>query len=109
MTRAALSSSGGLKRPTKRVGRMKSSTSLFDIPIRINRSCAVILSYAAKVRSSLSISRIAKRSPIIDALSSSGSRSNKGNVARTCPSGEGKVGKFDAEKTGAVASNPNGE
>ena len=45
----------------------------------------------------------------MDALSSRGSLSKRGNVANTCPNGEGNVGNEDAEKTGAVASNPNGE
>jgi hypothetical protein len=46
---------------------------------------------------------------MMDALSSIGSLSNSGNVASTCPNGEGKVGKGEVEKTGAVASKPNGE
>ena len=45
----------------------------------------------------------------MDALSSRGSLSNRGNVASTCPKGEGKVGKGDVENTGAVASKPKGE
>ena len=88
---------------------MKSSTSLLDIPMRINKSCADILSYEANVFSFLSISIIAYKRPTIDALSSRGSLSNRENVASTCPKGEGKVGKGDVENTGAVASKPKGE
>ena len=71
---------------------MKSSTRRLLSPILMNRSCAVILSYASNVSSSLPKSSIAYSKPTIVTRSSSGSRLKLSNVANTCPNGEGNCG-----------------
>jgi len=66
---------------------------------------------------------VARSKPTIEARSAKGILSNNGKVARTCPRGDGRVGKevdsiegkngrdgsWNSEKTGAVASKPSGE
>eukprot|EP00586_Coscinodiscus_wailesii_P004062 CAMPEP_0172488672 /NCGR_PEP_ID=MMETSP1066-20121228/18313_1 /TAXON_ID=671091 /ORGANISM="Coscinodiscus wailesii, Strain CCMP2513" /LENGTH=122 /DNA_ID=CAMNT_0013256043 /DNA_START=239 /DNA_END=607 /DNA_ORIENTATION=- len=122
MTTKALSSSGGLNNPTNNVGFTKSLTNRSESPNRMNKSCAVMRSYASFVLSSFAPKQsiVASNNPTIDALSESGMRSNRGNVARTCPRGDGSCGKESWEgkkgksslavpNTGAVASSPSGE
>ena len=58
-------------------------TNLFETPSLMNKSCAVILSYAAKVASSLSISIMANNMPAMVIRSATGSLSNSAKLAFT--------------------------
>jgi len=56
-------------------------------------------SYAANVASFLYMSMVASSRPAMLTLSATGMRSNSGNVARTCPSGDGSSGNLEEENT----------
>ena len=98
MTTKALSSSGGLNNPTRRVGVIKSDTRRLERPNRMNNSWAVIRSYiSCTVSSPPKQSMVANKRPAIEARSCNGMRSKSEKVDTTCPNGEGRVGKDCSE------------